>query len=182
MNLFVYSILTAVLLVAIGTAFAVNRSTINSWIQKFPRSQKLSVLFLSAGFAWFVLGHIKDLSAADFGEYKVLIGAVALFICVCSYIYVKDFLAVRALCILCLFYSREVLDAAFLKEPETRLFLVSIIYLLIVASLYFGAWPYRMRDFLNWLFCKPSASIIFGLILAGCGLLLFGISFTYMGL
>lgn len=182
MNLFEYSILTAVLLVSIGTVFAVNRSTTNSQIKKFPRSQKLSVLFLSAGLAWFVLGHIKDLSAADFGQYKALIGAVALFICVFSYVFVKDFLAVRALCILCLFYSREVLDAAFLKEPETRLFLVSIIYLLIVASLYFGAWPYRMRDFLKWLFCKPTASVIFGLIIVVCGLLLFGVSFTYMGL
>ena len=182
MNLFEYSLLTAVFLLAVGTVLAIDRSSLNSLLRKFPRSQKLSILFLSIGMAWFVFRHVKNLSDADFGEYRFFIGMAALFICVFSYVVVRDFLAVRALCILCLFYSREALDAAFLQEPTTRLFLVSIIYFLIVASLYFGAWPYRMRDFLNWLFGKPSRSSKFGFAIVGCGLVLFGISFTYEGL
>ena len=182
MNLFEYSILTAIFLLVAGTAFAVDRSTLNSLIRKFPRSQKLAILFLSIGMAWFAFRHVKNLSDADFGEHRILIGAIALLICVSSYVFVRDFLAVRALCILCLFYSREVLDAAFLQEPNARLFLVSIIYLLVVLSLYLGAWPYRTRDFLNWLFGNPSRSSKFGLAIAGCGLVLFGVSFTYVGL
>ena len=182
MNLFETTIVTAVFLLIAGTALAVDRSAINSLIRRFPRSQKLSVAFLSIGMAWFVFRHVNNLSEADFGEYRFYIGMAALFICVFSYVFVRDFLAVRALCILCLFYSREALDAAFLQEPNARLFLVSIIYLLIVASLYFGAWPYRMRDFLNWLFGKPPRSSRFGLAIVVCGLALFGISFTYMGL
>ena len=182
MNLFEATILTAVFLLVAGTALAVDRSSLNSLIRKFPRSQKLSILFLSIGMAWFVFRHVKNLSDADFGEYRFFIGVIALLICVFSYVFVRDFLAVRALCILCLFYSREALDAAFLQEPNTRLFLVSIIYLLVVASLYFGAWPYRMRDFLNWLFGKPSRSSKFGFAIVACGLVLFGLSFTYMGL
>ena len=81
---------------------------------------------------WVCPGSLPDtlqLSEADFGEYRLYIGGIAIFIGVSSYVYVRDFLAVRALCILVLFYSREVLDAAFLQEPVTRLFLVSIIYL-----------------------------------------------------
>ncbi len=179
MNLFEYSLLTAAFLLAVGTVLAIDRSSLNSLLRKFPRSQKLSILFLSVGLAWFAFRHVKNLSDADFGEYRMLIGLIALFICVSSYVFVKDFLAVRALCILCLFYSRESLDAAFLQEPNARLFLVSIIYLLVVASLYFGAWPYRMRDFLNWLFDKPSRSSRFGMAIAGCGLILFCISFSY---
>ena len=182
MNLFESTILTAVFLLVAGTALALDRSSLNSLIRKFPRSQKLSILFLSIGMAWFAFRHVKNLSDADFGEYRFFIGVIALVICVFSYVFVRDFLAVRALCILCLFYSREALDAAFLQEPNTRLSLVSIIYFLVVASLYFGAWPYRMRDFLNWLFGKPSRSSKFGFAIAGCGLVLFGISFTYMGL
>ncbi len=182
MNLFEYSVLTAFFLLAMGAVLVLDRSSLNSLIRGFPRSQKLSILFLCAGLAWFTYRHVRNLSDADFGEYRMVIGLIAVFLCLASYVYIKDFLAVRALCILALFYSREVLDAAFLQEPNARLFLVSIIYLLIVASLYFGAWPYRMRDFLNWLFGTPSRSSKLGLGIATCGLILFGFSFTYMDL
>ena len=119
------------------------------------------------------------LSEADFGEYRWYIGGIAIFIGVSSYVYARDFLAVRALCILVLFYSREVLDAAFLQEPVTRLFLVSVIYLLVVAALYFGAWPYKMRDFLDWLFRQVGQAGTFGWTMLGCAFVLLGLSFSY---
>ena len=77
------------------------------------------------------------------------------------------------------FIRREVLDAAFLKEPTSRLFLVGIIYLVIVAALYFGAWPYRMRDFLNSVFNNSYAARILGasLSLIGIGLMCLPIFF-----
>ena len=74
-------------------------------VQKFPRSQKLSILLLALGLGWFLHRHVQNLSNADFGEYKVLIGGLASAVAVLSYLFVKDFLAVRALCILALFYS-----------------------------------------------------------------------------
>ena len=64
-------------------------------------------------------------------------------------------------------------------EPVTRLFLVSIIYLLIVAALYFGAWPYKMRDFLDWLFDKSARPARFGWAMLGCAVVLLGLSFSY---
>jgi hypothetical protein len=179
MELFELSILTSFLLFAVGFLFASGRGSIHSLIRGFPRSPKLSVFLLALGLSWFIARHVVGLSEADFGEYRWYIGGIAIFIGVSSYVFVQDFLAVRAFCILALLYSREVLDAAFLQEPTTRLFLVAIIYLLIVGALYFGAWPYRMRDFLDWLFDKPTRPTRFGWGILGCAGILFGLSFSY---
>jgi hypothetical protein len=179
MELFQLSILTSFLLFAAGILFVSSRDSLHSLILGFPRSLKLSVLLLALGLSWFIARHVIQLSEADFGEYRWYIGGIAIFIGVSSYIFVQDFLAVRALCILALFYSREVLDAAFLQEPATRLFLVSIIYLIVAGALYFGAWPYRMRDFLGWLFDKPIRRSSFGFGLLGCAMVLLGLSFSY---
>ncbi|MBT3635427.1 MAG: hypothetical protein HN531_00685 [Opitutae bacterium] len=179
MELFGFSILTSFLLFAVGFLFASGRSSIHSFIRGFPRSLKLAVFLLALALSWFIARHVMNLSEADFGEYRWYIGGIAIFIGVSSYVFVRDFLAVRAFCILALFYSREVLDAAFLQEPTTRLFLVSIIYLIIVGALYFGAWPYRMRDFLDWLFDKPARPARFGWGILGCAVVLLGLSFTY---
>jgi len=179
MDLFQFSILTSFFLFVIGLLFALDRSSINTFIRGFPRSLKLSVFFLALGLSWFISRHVMNLSEADFGEYRWYIGGIATLIGVSSYVFVQDFLAVRALCILVLFYSREVLDAAFLQEPTTRLFLVSLIYLIVVGALYFGAWPYRMRDFLSWLFDKPARPPRFGWGIVGCAVVLLGLSFSY---
>ncbi len=179
MELFGLSILTSLLLFAIGSLFASGRPSIHSLIRGFPRSSKLSVFLLALGLSWFIARHVMHLSEADFGEYRWYIGGIAIFIGVSSYVYVRDFLAVRALSILVLFYSREVLDAAFLQEPVSRLFLVSVIYLLVVAALYFGAWPYKMRDFLDWLFDKSGRPARFGWAMLGCAVVLLGLSFSY---
>ena len=106
---------------------------------------------LTLSLAWFLFRYVQNLSEADFGKYKLVIGLVAIFIFFGSFALVKDFLAVRSLSILCLFYAREVLDSAWLQDPPARLFLVTITYILIVSALYFGAWPYRFRDFFEWL-------------------------------
>tara|TARA_B100000945_G_scaffold305619_1_gene292271 strand:- start:78 stop:617 length:540 start_codon:yes stop_codon:yes gene_type:complete len=179
MNLFEYSLLSSALLLSLGTVFLLRQPVLNEMVQKFPRSQKLSILLLALGLGWFLHRHVQNLSDADFGEYKVLIGGLASAVAVLSYLFVKDFLAVRALCILALFYSREVLDSAFLQEPSTRLFLVSLIYVVILLSLYLGAWPFRLRDFFGWLFDKPTRASGLGGLVFGCGLILLALSFSY---
>ena len=90
----------------------------------------------------------------------------------------KDFLAVRSLSILCLFYAREVLDSAWLQDPPARLFLVTITYILIVSALYFGAWPYRFRDFFEWLAENSKRVQILSVLLSIIGLTMLALSFT----
>jgi hypothetical protein len=112
------------------------------------------------------------LGEADFGEYKTIIVLISICILFSAFFLTKDFLAVRALSILILLYSREVLDAAFLQEPSARLFLVAVIYILISVALYLGAYPYRMRDFLTFIYREKSRPKYLGIAVVGCGLVL----------
>ena len=91
---------------------------------------------------------------------------------------VKDFLAVRSLSIICLFYSREVLDSAWLQDSPGRLLLVTITYFIIVAALYFGAWPFRFRDFFIWLDKNDYMVKLIALSFSAIGLILLAVSFT----
>ena len=64
--------------------------------------------------------------------------------------FVDEFLAVRALGILCLLAAEPLLDAAFLRYETSRLLITVFAYALIVAGLFWVAIPYVLRDQINW--------------------------------
>lgn len=128
--------------------------------------------------AWF-LYKITQLGPADFGQYKNLLFIGFLVVAIGSFIYVPDFLAVRGLAALILLTAGALLDAAYMELPTARLFLVSFVYLAIVIALYLGASPFRLRDFLDWLYRKEARPRIFGGIFTAYGLLLLGVALTY---
>ena len=66
-----------------------------------------------------------------------------------------------------------------MQDPQTRLFLVTFVYLAIVTALILGASPYKLRDFLGWLYKAEARPRIFGGTFAAYGLLLIGVAFTY---
>ena len=145
----------------------------------FPRSKIAAGVTMILGTLCFLILHVSNLSDADFGTYRVHITIFSLFILAFSFMYLPDFLAVRGFCILVLLFSREALDAAFLKEPLSRLFMVSVIYLGIVAALYLSAWPYRLRDFLDWLLAKRKRACTAGAVITSYGILLFALALSY---
>lgn len=179
MTLLLSSWLTGIVLLACGILMLRPNQNIRSMMMGFPRSKKCSYCFIGLATSWFLWRHVAFLSEADFGNYKLLIGAITLGTAILSFFYVADFLAVRGLAMIILLWSREVLDSAFLQDAESRLFLVSIIYILIVSALYFGAWPYRMRDFLVWLNQRTNRMTVFGWIFSFAGLSILVFSFTY---
>src|SRR5207245_10202872 len=65
--------------------------------------------------------------------------------------FVDEFLAVRALGILCLLAAEPLLDAAFLRYETSRLLVTVFAYLLIIAGLFWVAVPYLLRDEINWI-------------------------------
>ena len=178
MSLFQISITTSLLLTTLGISVWLSRHNFSNKMLSFARSNKWSVVLLTISLAWFIFRYVKNLSEADFGNHKIIIGAVAVFIYFGSFALVKDFLAVRSLCTLCLFYSREVLDAAWLQESTSRLFLVSIIYIVVTVSLYFGAWPYRFRDFFTWLGVQNKRTEILSLVIFSLGFTTLLLSFA----
>jgi len=86
--------------------------------------------------------------------------------------FVDEFLAVRALGILCLLAAEPLLDAAFLRYERSRLLVTVFAYLLIIAGLFWVAIPYVLRDQINWsartVFrwrCLHAAALIYGCVI-----------------
>ena len=179
MSLLQTSLVSGLFLSAIGFILIFQKASIRSVIIDLPRSKKLSFLFVGVATTWFLWRHVAFLSEADFGDYKLLIGAIALATALLSFYFTPDFLAVRGLSMIVLLWAREVLDAAFLHTSYSRLVLVSTMYLLIIAALYFGAWPYKMRDCLGWFYKEIFRIKCLGGIVFTLGLIITFLSFTY---
>jgi len=59
------------------------------------------------------------------------------------------------------------------------LLMVSAVYLGLGLALYLAAAPYRLRDFLEWLFQQPARVRLVGAILLSYGLATAAAAFTY---
>lgn len=178
MSLFFATFLTGLVMAAAGVFLLWKVKTAAIVLKAFPRSRLAAYVTMGIGSVWF-LYRVLQLGEADFGAYRNYLflgfGAIA----VLSFIHVKDFLAVRGLSILTLLIAWILLSAAFLQEPASRLFLVSIVYVAIVAAIYLGVSPFRLRDFFNWLFATEMRSRVLGGFLLAYGLLLNVVAFTY---
>ena len=178
MTLFQATICTGIFLVLFGGHYAWHGIKTAKKTKAFPRSQIAAFLLLGTAASWF-LYKIMHLGPADFGQYKHLIFLLFLITAVGSFFFVPDFLAVRGLAALTLLVSGVLLDAAYMEAPQTRLFLVSFVYLMIVLSLYLGASPYRLRDFFDWLYQKEFRPRVVGGSLVAYGILLVCVALTY---
>ena len=178
MTLFQSTLLTGVFQVALGAHFLWRGLLSARYVQAFPRSKKAAYLLLGSAAAWF-LYKVTQLGPADFGQYKNILFIVFFLTTIGSFIFVPDFLAVRGLAALALLTSGALLDTAYMEQPTTRLFLVSFVYTVIIAAIILGASPYRLRDFLGWLYLKEIRPRIFGGIFVFYGILLIGVAFTY---
>lgn len=179
MSLTVATLIPALLLLALGAALASGHSTVTAGLKAFPRSSSAAVVFFGAGALWF-LKEVWHLSPADFGEYRTFLAIGFAAVALLSFKYVPDFLAVRGLAVLVLMGAMPLLGAAYMHyEHPQRLFMVSAVYIAIALAIYLGASPFRMRDFLEWLFQRPARGRVLGGVLAGYGLLLAIVAFTY---
>lgn len=169
-----FSILTAILFLVIGIPLLWRPERVEPLVRAFPRHRATAVVTMLLGGGWF-LWKILHLGPSDFGNYKHLLFDLFAATLVGSILYVKDFLAVRGVAILTLLCAHVGLQAAYGHyEIPARLFLVTVLYLLIVAALYFGTMPYRMRDCIRFLYANPLRVRVFGSVFAltGLGLLL----------
>src|SRR5262249_37561339 len=148
-------------------------------LKALPRSLAATYLFFGVGAAWFLF-NIWHLSAADFGDYRNLLFIGFAIVAVLSFKYVPDFLAVRGLCVLMLVAAAPLLYAAYMEyDRPQRQFMVTLVYVGIILAIWLGAQPWRLRDFLTWLFARPGRSRAIGAALTGYGLLLAVVAFTY---
>ena len=170
MSLIFAEILFGLLFVVIGSAFAFNTIKYEQFLRKFMRSNTAgNVAFITAGI-WF-LYNILQLGISDFGEYKFLFFIFFATIIYIAIIRVRDFLSIRGISILFLLCAPYLLDSAWLQPYRSRLVMVTGVYICIVFSMIYGAYPYKFRDHLDIIYKTQSRAKKFGIILLTYGLL-----------
>jgi len=179
MTLFLATLLPGLFLLGLGAPLALGLSSAGISYKAFPRSQAAAYAVFGSAAAWF-LYNIWHLSVADFGEYKGYLFIGFAVIAVLAFRCVPDFLAVRGACALVLLAASPLLNAAYMEyDHPQRLFMVTPLYVGIGLAIWLGAQPWRLRDFLEWLFSRPARARAAGGLLAVYGLLLCGVAFTY---
>lgn len=154
-SLFTFTLLAAVVLLALGLPVLIAGKRLEPIVRAFPRHRLTAIITMVIGGGWF-LWKITQLGQSDFGDYKNLLLLLFGATLIGSILFVQDFLAVRGVAIIVLLSANTGLKSAFgLYDIPSRLVLVSILYLFVVAAIYYGTMPFKMRDTLNWLYEAP---------------------------
>ncbi len=142
-------VLTGLFLIVIHVLALWKPAPVQAWLRAFPRSQPMGLLLLLVGtlWAWLLIRSI------DLGEFTNWRERLLVFIPVAgllTWMYVKEFLAVRALGIVVLLTAEPLLESAFLRPEMSRLFLVTLAYVWIVFAMFWIGMPYTLRDQIGW--------------------------------
>ena len=139
-----------VFLVIIGLPGLLRPAVVQNLAKRLPRSFLAGVILLTIDLVWsfWLLGTMEMGEFAGFRR-PLLIALPIGYVLVLRFM--DEFLAVRALGILCLLAAEPLLDAAFFRYEASRLFVTVFAYLLIVAGLFWVTLPYLLRDQINWI-------------------------------
>lgn len=118
-------------------------------VKQFPRSRIAGVVLLTICLAW-TMWLLATIQMGEFASFRRPLLIALPIGYVLALFFVDEFLAVRALGILCLLVAEPLLDAAFLRYETSRLLVTVFAYLLIIAGLFWVAIPYILRDQINW--------------------------------
>jgi len=118
-------------------------------VKHFPRSRVAGVVLLTICLAW-TMWLLATIQMGEFAGFRRPLLIALPIGYVLALFFVNEFLAVRALGILCLLAAEPLLDAAFLRYETSRLLVTVFAYLLIIAGLFWVAIPYILRDHINW--------------------------------
>lgn len=173
------TLLPGLLLFALGALLLIGGDSAGAFLKALPRSTLAAVVLFGGAAAWF-LWNVLHLSQADFGDFRMPLFVGFAAVALLAFKFAPDFLAVRGLSALTLLGGWPLLMAAYMQyEHPRRLLMVSVVYLAVTLAIWLGAQPWRLRDWLAWLFAQPVRSRALGAALAGYGLLLVVVSFTY---
>ena len=167
-------------LIALHAVALVRPGPASDWLRKFPRSPIAGRILLTVAALWvFLLVATMDLG--EFSHLRRLLMLVVPAIYLMALYFVEDFLAVRGLAMVLLLTAQLLLDAAFLREPVTRLLLHILAYIWILLSLFWVGMPYLLRDQIQWLTSSPArfrlattAGLVYGVATFVCALLFYG--------
>lgn len=122
------------------------------------RDYNAGIYTMAIGMVWFWLlvapaGSFLGKLAMPLGEFSGLKPYLQIGVplaCLGMILYVREFLFVRGLGLCFLMAAAPILYSAFLKEPDSRVILSSVAYLMIIKGLFYVSMPYLFRDAMNW--------------------------------
>jgi len=142
-------------------------------VQKFPRSRGAGIFLLTVDLIW-TLWLLATIEMGEFSAFRRPLLIAVPIAYVLALRFVDEFLAVRALGILCLLLAEPLLDAAFLRHQSSRLLVTIFAYLLIVVGLFWVMVPYILRDKINWAARSSArwrllhgAALVYGAVILG---------------
>jgi hypothetical protein len=152
---------------------------VEPWLRKLPRNQPFGIALMTLNFFWvFVIWTEMDLG--EFYRFERAVQIVILAGYLAVVFLVTEFIAVRAIGMFLILLAAPLLDAAFLKMPDTRLLLVLLAYVGAVVGMFFVGMPYLLRDAINWVASTANrwraaavAGAVYGAVLLVCALLYF---------
>lgn len=154
-------------------------ATAQAFLKAFPRTFQWGVILLSIDMLWSVFA-LANMDMGEFYNMRRVFILVTLAGYVAVVMYVKEFLAVRALGALMLLVAGPVLTAAFLQPQTSRLLLPVLAYAWIVVGMYLIGMPFLMRDWVAWFTARPArwkaamlAGIGYGAVLLVAALLFY---------
>lgn len=116
---------------------------------RVPRSWLVGAALLTVALVW-TLWLLMTMEMGEFSNFRrplLVILPIAYFLVLH---FVREFLAVRALGILCLLAAEPLLSAAFLRPEASRLLVTVFAYVIIIAGLFWVTVPYVLRDQVQW--------------------------------
>ena len=156
-----------------------NTAKTQAFLKAFPRTYFWGVILLTIDFLWAEFALVN----MDMGEFFNMRGKFMMIVAggyVAVLIYVREFLAVRALGSLLLIIAGPVLTAAFLQPQTSRLLLPILAYVWIIVGMFFIGMPFLMRDWVNVLIAKPQrwnlavyGGIAYGIVLLAAAILFY---------
>jgi hypothetical protein len=143
------AIIAGIILVLIGLPGLIRPATTQDWSKRLPRSYIAGIVLLSIDLVW----SLWLLATMEMGEFQSFRRPLLIILPIGYFLvlrFVDEFLAVRALGILCLLGAEPLLDAAFFRTEGARLVVTVFAYLLIIAGIMWVTMPYLLRDQINW--------------------------------
>lgn len=142
-------LLSAAFLILLGAFGIVLPAAAREFFAKFPRSAVAGMVLLTLAFVW----SFWLLATMEMGEFSGFRRPLLFFLPVAYALvlmFVREFLAVRALGMLYLLAATPLLEAAFLRYEPSRLLVTVFAYVLIVKGIFWVTMPYLLRDRIHW--------------------------------
>lgn len=170
-------LLAGVVLILLSLPGLIRPEAMQDLLRRFPRSGIAGVVLLTITLVWsFWL--LATMEMGEFAGFRKPLLIVLPIGYVLVLRFVEEYLAVRALGILCLLIAEPLLEAAFFRYETTRLFLTTLAYLMIVAGLFWVTMPYLLRDQIAWTSRSNTRWRLVHGIAAAYGLTILGCAFT----